>query len=313
MNLLSLFQNQNTYKIYHMGIEDLKGSIVAIVTPFRADGEIDFDAFDQLIEFQIANKTNGLVVCGTTGETPALSEEEDATLIKRAVDKVAGRIPVIAGTGSNCTKDCIKYTQRAKDLGVDAVLIVAPYYNKPTDAGMYLHFGSVAKAVDVPIVLYNVPGRTGSNIKPDVVIKLANDYKNIVAIKEAQGDLAVMAELVAKRPEGFKIFSGDDFTSMSSNYIGADGCISVIANVLPEAFSNLMSLSLNAEVKKANEIFYKYRTIMDLMFVESNPIPVKTALAMMGMNEEIFRGPLCVMDAQNRTMLEDELKKIGVI
>ncbi|MBN2167189.1 MAG: 4-hydroxy-tetrahydrodipicolinate synthase [Marinilabiliaceae bacterium] len=296
-----------------MGISNLKGSIVAIITPFKDNGELDLEAFDQLIEFHISNKTDGIVVCGTTGETPALSEEEDAIMIKRAVDKVAGRVPVIAGTGSNSTHDCIKYTQKAKDLGVDAALVVVPYYNKPTDAGMYLHFSSVAKAVDIPIILYNVPGRTGSNIKPAVVLKLANDFKNIVGIKEAQGNLSVVAELIANRPNGFKIYSGDDFTSMSTNYIGADGCISVIANIIPLEFHNLMHLSIKNEVIPAQELFFKYRVIMDLMFVESNPIPVKTALAIMGKVKEVFRSPLCEMDSVNRLKLENELKKIGVI
>ena len=296
-----------------MGISGLKGSIVAIVTPFKENGEIDIEAFDQLIEFHIKNNTNGIVVCGTTGETPTLSEEEDIFMIKRTVEKVAGRIPVIAGTGSNCTQDCIKYTKSAKDAGVDAALIVAPYYNKPTDTGMYNHFSTVAKAVDIPIILYNVPGRTGSNIKPNVVLKLANDHKNIVGIKEAQGNLSVVAELIAKRPGDFKIYSGDDFTSMSTNLIGADGCISVIANVIPKDFSQLMKYSLDGELSEAQKLFYKYRKIMELMFLESNPIPVKTALAMMGKVNEVFRGPLCEMIPENRQELEKELKKIGVI
>lgn len=296
-----------------MGISELRGSIVAIVTPFKANGEIDTDAFDQLIEFHITNQTNGIVVCGTTGETPALSADEDANLIKRAVDKVAGRIPVIAGTGSNCTSDCIEYTAKAKELGADAALIVAPYYNKPTDAGMYLHFGSVAKAVDIPIILYNVPGRTGSNIKVNVALKLANDFKNIVGIKEAQGNLTVMAELIAKKPKGFKVYSGDDFTSMSTNLLGADGCISVIANVIPADFSLMMKHSLNGNATEANKLFFKYREIMDLMFVESNPIPVKTALALMGKIKEVFRAPLCEMETSTRTRLVNELKSLKII
>lgn len=296
-----------------MGIKNLRGSIVAIVTPFKANGEIDTDAFDQLIEFHIANKTDGIVVCGTTGETPALSADEDAFMIKRAVDKVAGRVPVIAGTGSNCTSDCIEYTQKAKQLGADAALIVAPYYNKPTDAGMLLHFGSVAKAVDIPIILYNVPGRTGSNIKVNVVLKLAAEHKNIIGIKEAQGNLAVVAELLAKRPDGFKVYSGDDFTSMSTNLMGADGCISVIANVIPAEFSNLMKYSLTGKVAEANQLFFKYREIIDLMFIESNPIPVKTALALMGKIKEVYRAPLCEMESANRNRLVAEMKKLNII
>ena len=275
---------------------DLRGSIVAIVTPFKANGEIDVDAFDQLIDWHLKNGTDGIVVCGTTGETPALTGDEDAFLIERAVKQVAGRIPVIAGTGSNSTQECIKYTRKAETIGVDAVLVVGPYYNKPTDKGMYMHFATVAEAVDVPIILYNVPGRTGSKISVSNAIKLANAYDNIVGIKEASGELALFTELVAQRPDNFKIYSGDDFLSASANLLGADGCISVIANVIPAEFSQLMRSSLEGNVTKVNELFYQYRELMDLMFIESNPIPVKTALAEMGKLNEEFRSPMCSME-----------------
>ncbi|WP_439182404.1 4-hydroxy-tetrahydrodipicolinate synthase [Carboxylicivirga taeanensis] len=292
---------------------DLKGSVVAIVTPFKENGEIDVEAFDKLIDWHLENGTNGIVVCGTTGETPALTGDEDAFLIERAVKQVAGRIPVIAGTGSNSTEECIKYTRNAKAMGVDAVLVVGPYYNKPTDKGMYIHFSSVAQAVDIPIILYNVPGRTGSSISVDTAIKLANEFPNIVGIKEASGDLALFAELVAKRPDGFVIYSGDDFLAAPANILGADGCISVIANVIPNDFAQLMEASLNGKVEVMNELFYKYRQLMDLMFVESNPMPVKTALAAMGRVNEVFRSPMCSMDAENKSQLLDELKKLSII
>jgi len=295
-----------------MGIAELRGSIVAIVTPFKANGEIDFEAFDRLVDFHIAQHTDGIVVCGTTGETPTLTEDEDAALIAHAVKRVNGRIPVIAGTGSNSTQECVVYTQKAASLGVDGVLIVAPYYNKPTQEGMYLHFSTVAKAVDVPVILYNVPGRTGSNISVKLALRLANEFKNIIGIKEAQGSLAVVTQLLAGRPQGFKVYSGDDFTSLSTNYLGADGCISVVANVIPGDFQQMMALSMNGEVKKANEIFFKYQQLMDLMFIESNPIPVKTALAHMGLMEEVFRAPLCAMESKNKESLLLELKKLGI-
>ncbi|MBN2743777.1 MAG: 4-hydroxy-tetrahydrodipicolinate synthase [Marinilabiliaceae bacterium] len=295
-----------------MGIAKLRGSIVAIVTPFKANGEIDFEAFDRLVDFHIAQHTDGIVVCGTTGETPTLTEDEDAALIAHAVKRVNGRIPVIAGTGSNSTQECVVYTQKAASLGVDGVLIVAPYYNKPTQEGMYLHFSTVAKAVDVPVILYNVPGRTGSNISVKLALRLANEFKNIIGIKEAQGSLAVVTQLLAGRPQGFKVYSGDDFTSLSTNYLGADGCISVVANVIPGDFQQMMALSMNGEVKKANEIFFKYQQLMDLMFIESNPIPVKTALAHMGLMEEVFRAPLCAMESKNKEALLLELKKLGI-
>ncbi len=295
-----------------MGISELRGSIVAIVTPFQSNGEIDFEAFDRLIDFHLHEKTDGIVVCGTTGETPTLTDAEDAALIERAVKRINGRIPVIAGTGSNSTQECVAYTQKAASLGVDAVLVVAPYYNKPTQEGMYLHFSTVAKAVDVPIILYNVPGRTGSNISVKLVLRLARDFKNIVGIKEAQGNLAVVTQLLAGRPNGFKVYSGDDFTSVSTNYLGADGCISVIANVIPREFRQLMWDSMNGDIAKANAVFYKYFQLMDLMFIESNPIPVKTALAYKGMMQEVFRSPLCAMEAKNREALINEMKQLGV-
>ncbi|WP_430810351.1 MULTISPECIES: 4-hydroxy-tetrahydrodipicolinate synthase [unclassified Carboxylicivirga] len=291
----------------------LSGSIVAIVTPFKANGEIDVNAFDELIDWHVANGTRGLVVCGTTGETPALTGDEDAFMIERAVQRVAGRIPVIAGTGSNSTDECIKYTQKAEAIGVDAVLVVGPYYNKPTEKGMYMHFSSVAEAVDVPVILYNVPGRTGSSISVANTIKLANTYHNIVGIKEASGDLALFAELVAQRPEGFKIYSGDDFLSASANLLGADGCISVVANVIPNDFSQLMEASIAGRVKEVNTLFYKYRQLMDLMFVESNPIPVKTALAALGKVNEVFRSPMCTMEDENKVALLAELKKLNLM
>ena len=292
---------------------NLTGSIVAIATPFKANGEIDVDAFDRLIDFHLENGTDGIVVCGTTGETPALTGDEDAFLIERTVKKVGGKIPVIAGSGSNSTEECIRYSRKAEAIGVDAVLVVGPYYNKPTDKGMYQHFATVAGAIDVPIVLYNVPSRTGSKISVDTAIKLGKDFDNIVGIKEASGDLALFAELIAKRPEGFKIYSGDDFLSAPANLIGADGCISVIANIIPQDFAKLMKDSMEGNVAEVNKLFYQYRDLMDLLFIESNPIPVKTALAAMDLLEEEFRLPMCTMEDANKELLLNEMKKQGII
>ncbi len=292
---------------------DLRGSIVAIVTPFKGNGEIDVDSFDQLIDWHIENGTDGIVVCGTTGETPSLTGDEDAFLIERTVKRVGGRIPVIAGTGSNSTQECIKYTMKAEAIGVDAVLVVGPYYNKPTEKGMYMHFAAVAAAVDVPIILYNVPSRTGSKISVSNTIRLAKNYRNIVAIKEASGDLALLTELVAQRPEGFKIYSGDDFLAASANVLGADGCISVVANVIPNEFAQLMKVSMEGNVQEVNVLFYRYLKLMDLMFVESNPIPVKTALAEMKKIQEVFRSPMCTMEESNKILLQDQLRKLKII
>ncbi len=291
----------------------LKGSIVAIVTPFLESGEIDWDAFDRLIEYHLKNKTNGLVVCGTTGETPTLTDEEDEALISRAIELVDGKIPIIAGSGSNCTQTAIDKSAKAKELGADAVLVVVPYYNKPTEKGIYSHYKAVAEAVDIPIVLYNVPSRTGAGLTVDTVVKLANDFENIVAIKEASGDMAMFAQLISKLPADFPVYSGDDFLSNSANLIGASGCISVVANIIPEDFALLMEYSMKGEAKKSQQIFYKYMNLMDLCFVESNPIPVKTALAEMGLIKETFRGPLCSMVEENKTLLVNELKSLKII
>lgn len=292
---------------------NLQGSIAALVTPFKLDGSIDEKAFDRLLDFHLENGTNGVVVCGTTGETPTLTEKEDAAMFEHAVKRIGGRVPVIAGTGSNNTKDCIKYSQNARNAGVDAVLVVGPYYNKPTSKGMYLHFSELATNVDLPIILYNVPGRTGSAIKADVVVRLANDFNNIVGIKEASGSLANMSQLLATRPEGFLVYSGDDNISMLCNLLGADGCVSVAANVFPKDFSRMMQLSIKGDAIAARQIYYRYRKLMDLLFVESNPIPVKAALNAMGLMQEVYRAPLCAMEDSNKQLLIDQLKLLGII
>jgi 4-hydroxy-tetrahydrodipicolinate synthase len=234
-------------------------------------------------------------------------------MIERCVKKVNGRIPVIAGTGSNSTSDCIKYSKKAAELGADALLIVSPYYNKPSRRGIYKHFSQVAKNVDAPIILYNVPGRTGSVIEPGTAIELATNHKNIIGIKEAGGDMKVFAELLANRPEGFKVYSGDDFLSFSANCMGADGCISVVANLIPADFHKMMKASIDGDLKTARSLFFKYRTLMELMFLESNPLPVKTALALMGKVSEVFRAPLCEMEDENREQLKIELKKLKIL
>jgi len=296
-----------------MQIEDLQGSIVAIVTPFKDTGEIDFETFDELVAFHLNNGTDGIVVCGTTGETPTLSDVEDAQLIERCVKKVNGRVPVIAGTGSNSTSDSIKYSNKAVEVGADALLVVTPYYNKPSRRGIYKHFSKIAKSVDAPIILYNVPGRTGSVIHPSTAVELGKNHKNILGIKEAAGDMNAFAELIATRPEGFKVFSGDDFLSFSANCIGADGCISVVANLIPDEFHEMMIKSIEGDLKAGRKLFFKYRPLMELMFLESNPLPVKTALAIMGKVKEVFRAPLCEMEDENREQLKMELKKLKLL
>lgn len=291
----------------------LQGSIAALVTPFNSDGSIDYASYDALLDFHLENGTSGVVVCGTTGETPTLSEKEDAQMFEHTMKRIGGKMTVIAGTGSNSTASCISYTKNAASSGVDAVLVVGPYYNKPTAEGMYLHFAELANNVNLPIILYNVPGRTGSAIKPTTVFRLANDFENIVGIKEASGNIGVIETLVEGRKKGFKIYSGDDGTSMISNLLGADGCISVACNIIPKEFAKMMELSLAGKAAEAREIHYKYRHLMDLLFVESNPIPVKAALAAMGMMKEEYRLPLCKMANENKALLLAEMKKLGLI
>ncbi len=291
----------------------LRGSIVAIVTPFLNSGEIDWDSFDKLIDFHLENNTDGIVVCGTTGETPTLTDEEDEALVARAVERIGGRIPIIAGSGSNSTQTAVEKTQKAKDLGADAALIVVPYYNKPTQKGIYNHYKTIAESVDIPIVLYNVPSRTGAGLNPETVVKLANDFDNIVAVKEAAGSLSNFTNIIANAPDGFLVYSGDDFLSSAANMLGADGCISVIANIIPADFHQLMKVSLEGDTVASRELFYQYQKLMDLCFIESNPIPIKTALAEMGFIKEVFRGPLCGMVEGNKQRLLDELKKLKSI
>ena len=296
-----------------MNFDDLQGSIVAIVTPFNECGQIDYEKFDELIEWQIMQGTKGVVVCGTTAETPAMSESECDMLIRRAVLIVNGRVPVIAGSGSSSTQESINYSRFAENEGADAILVVSPYYNRPTIKGQYMHFAEIAQSVSIPIILYNVPARTGSTIPYDLAINLANMYSNIRGIKEASGSFQTFTHLLENRPAGFKVFSGDDFLSTAVNLMGADGCISVIANIIPKEFQEMMSASINAETAKARSLFFKYKKLLELMSIETNPIPVKTALAAMGKINEIFRLPLCEMNTDNKKLLLSEMENLGLL
>jgi len=284
-----------------------KGSLVAIVTPFNNDGSIDYNAYENLLNFHINNNTNGIVVCGTTGEAASLSNTEYTEIIKFTVDIIDNKIPVIAGTGSNCTNTAIQNSKLAQSLGVDAVLLVSPYYNKPTQKGMYQHFKAVAESINIPLILYNVPGRTSVNMSVELIVNLAKDIENIIGIKEASGDLVQMAKILKDKPSDFMVFSGDDALAFQAVCMGADGVISVVANIIPSEFSNLMKLASNNSLNEAREIYYKYLPLIDACFIESNPIPVKTALAKMNMIKETFRLPLCSMDEENMKILEKEL------
>jgi 4-hydroxy-tetrahydrodipicolinate synthase len=288
-----------------------KGSIVAIVTPFKK-GKVDEKALGDLIEWHIAQGTNAIVPCGTTGESATLDYREHFRVIDFTVKTVNKRVPVIAGTGANSTDETIEITKHAKKSGADAALLVAPYYNKPTQEGLYRHYKTVAKEVNIPIVLYNVPGRTAVNILPSTVARLA-EIKNIVAIKEATGDMKQVSEVIRLCGDSITVISGDDFTTLTLLALGGKGVISVSANVAPKEVSMMCSLMLNGEYDEALKLHYKLEPLNAAMFIETNPIPVKTALAMMGKIKEEFRLPLCEMAPANKEKLKKTLKGLKLI
>jgi 4-hydroxy-tetrahydrodipicolinate synthase len=289
----------------------LEGSIVAIVTPFKG-GKVDEKALSQLVEWHISSGTNAIVPCGTTGESATLEYEEHYRVIEIVIKTVNKRIPVIAGTGANATDETITMTKKAKKLGADAALLVAPYYNKPTQEGIYRHYKSVAKAVDIPIVLYNVPGRTVVNILPSTVARLM-EMKNIVAIKEATGDMKQVSEVIKLCGDRLTVLSGDDFTTFPLLALGGKGVISVTANIAPQEVSGMCRLWKEKKYEKSRALHYKLEPLNHAMFIETNPIPVKTAVAMMGKIREEFRLPLCEMSEANREKLRKVIKDFGLM
>ena len=291
----------------------LRGSVVALVTPFADDGAIDYDAFGRLLAFHLEAGTDGLLVCGTTGETPTLTPREYEELVAFAVREAGGRVPVLAGAGTNATAQTVLNCETAARAGADALLVVGPYYNKPTAAGFYEHFAAAARATPLPLIVYNVPGRTGKNIPTSVLLKLADDFQNVVGVKEASGDMAQIMDILRRRPAGFAVYSGDDALALAMVALGAEGCISVVANEIPAEFARLMRLALEGEVAGARELHYRYLNLMNLNFVESNPLPVKTALSLMGMVGENFRLPMCRMEPHNKETLAAELGALGLL
>ena len=287
------------------------GSMVAIVTPFKND-KVDEDSFKKLIKFQISNKTSAIVPCGTTGESATLSFEEHQRVIEITIEAVNKKVPVIAGTGSNSTKEAIKLTRHAAKAGADGALLIAPYYNKPTQEGLYRHFKAISESVDIPIILYNIPGRTGVNMLPETIARLAG-IKNIVGIKEASGSLAQMADIVSLCGDDFDLISGDDNLLLPILAIGGKGVISVVANVAPLDAANLIEEFEKGNLKEAKRLHYKLAPLVQAMFYETNPIPVKEALHMMGMITDEIRLPLCPMSEGNRKKLENVIKGYGLI
>ena len=287
-----------------------RGSIVAIVTPFK-NGNVDEEAFRELIEFQISNGTSAIVPCGTTGESATLSMEEHNRVINIAIEAVRKRVPVIAGTGGNSTREAIELTQHAKKAGADATLQVTPYYNKPTQEGLFQHFKAVAKGASLPQVLYNVPGRTSVNMLPQTVARLA-ELPEVVAIKEASGDLGQMAEIMRLAGDKITLLSGDDNLTLPVLAIGGKGVISVVANIVPKDTAALVAAWEGGQTDQAKHIFYKILPLCQAMFYETNPIPVKTSLALLGRIGEEMRLPLCTMSAANLERLKKALKDYGL-
>ncbi|MDO8427296.1 MAG: 4-hydroxy-tetrahydrodipicolinate synthase [Deltaproteobacteria bacterium] len=286
------------------------GSITALITPFR-DGNIDEGGLKRLIDFQILNGTNGVVPCGTTGESATLSYEEHNRVIELTIEAAAGRVPVIAGTGSNSTSETIALTRHAKKAGADAALLITPYYNKPTQPGLYEHYKKVAEEVDIPIILYNVPGRTSVNMLPETVARLS-EVKNIIGIKEATGDLKQVSDVIEFSRKGFLVLSGDDYTTLPLLSIGGHGVISVTSNIMPKEMSGMVNSFLSGKMDEAKRLHFRLQPLHRAMFIETNPIPVKTALSIMGMVEEEFRLPLTRMSEANRARLISVLKAYGL-
>jgi 4-hydroxy-tetrahydrodipicolinate synthase len=290
-----------------------RGVFTAIITPFRLSGDVDEEALKRLIDFQIKNGIDGIVPCGTTGESPTLSHDEHDRVIELAVQFANRRVAVIAGTGSNSTAEAIRLTSHAKEAGADAVLLVNPYYNKPTQKGLYLHFKAIAEAVDIPCVVYNIKGRTAVNVETETLVKLMNDCKNIIAVKEASGDLKQMKDVIAKKKEGFSVLSGDDNITLDLIEAGGDGVISVASNLVPDKMVKMVHTALDGDTGKARELEEELADLFRVEFIETNPIPIKTALAMIGMCEEVFRLPMCELEKpEHREELKKVIKKLNL-
>jgi 4-hydroxy-tetrahydrodipicolinate synthase len=290
----------------------IEGSIVAIVTPFK-NGGIDEKTLSSLIEFQIECGTHGIVPCGTTGESPTLSHDEHKRVIEITVEAAAGRIPVIAGTGSNSTEEALNLTKFAKKAGADAALLVVPYYNKPTQEGLYQHFRTIAMGCDLPLILYNIPGRSGVNMAPETVARLAKEFKNIVGIKEASGSVQQASKILSLTGDDFILLSGEDALNFPILAIGGKGYISVTANIAPRELAELYNSFLRGDISTSRNLHYKLHDLNEAMFIETNPIPVKTALFLLGKIENEFRLPLCPMSKAGTDKLKEVLTSYGFL
>ncbi|GAB6888429.1 4-hydroxy-tetrahydrodipicolinate synthase [Desulfothermus okinawensis JCM 13304] len=289
-----------------------KGAFTALITPFK-NGQIDEEKYREHIEWQIEKGIHGLVPCGTTGESATMSHDEHKRVIKICVEQVKGRVPVIAGTGSNNTKEAIELTAFAKEAGVDGALVITPYYNKPTPQGLLLHYKEIAKAAPIPIVVYNVPGRTGTNLLPETLYEIKKNVPEVIGVKEASGNIRQASDILELCGEDFIVLSGDDFITFPMLSIGGRGVISVVSNIVPDKMASLCNSFFDGNIEGARRLHYELAPLCRAMFFETNPIPVKTSLHLMGRIEMELRLPLCEMKPENRQKLESVLKKAGLI
>ena len=296
-----------------MSTRYISGSAVALVTPFRQDRSIDMDALRRLVRFHIEAGTDIIIPCGTTGESPTLSGEEQFEIIRTVKDEAGGRIKIAAGAGTNATSHAVELAKNAEKAGASAILSVAPYYNKPSQEGIYQHYKHIAEAVTVPIIIYNVPGRTGCNVAASTILRLARDFENITAVKEASDNFSQIAELLEERPDNFSVLTGEDSLILPFIAMGGDGVISVAANEVPSQVKGLVEAVKRGDLAEARSINSIYRNLFRLNFIESNPVPVKYALARMGLIEENYRLPLVPLSTENKAVIDKEMKSLGLI
>ena len=289
-----------------------QGTGTALVTPFKRDGSIDEPTLRRLVDLQIEAGIDMLLPCGTTGEGATLDRAETDRVVSVVIDQAKGRVPVIVGAGSNSTAKAIQQTKSAKKLGAAGVLSVGPYYNKPTQQGFYEHFKAIAEAEDIPVIVYNVPGRTSSNIEAKTMLRLA-EVRNIVAVKEASGNFGQIMDIIRDRPPDFRVLSGDDAIALAIVAMGGDGIVSVVSNEAPKMMREIIDAGLAGDFQRAREIHYRLLPLMNINFIESNPIPVKAAMAMMGLLDEVYRLPLVPISSDNREKLRDVVEQLGLL
>ncbi len=291
----------------------LKGVFTAIVTPFNEDGSVDEESLKRLIDFNIENGVSGIVPCGTTGESPTLDNDEHERVIELTVQHVNKRVKVIAGTGSNCTKEAVRMTKHAEELGADAVLLVNPYYNKPTQEGLYRHFKAIADSVKIPCVVYNIKGRTAINVETPTLMRLIKDCENIKAVKEASGDMDQIKDVITQRPEGFSVLSGDDNITVDLIKSGGNGVISVLGNFMPGKMSVMVKAALEGNFEEAEKLNSELAPLFKAEFIETNPIPVKYMLSLKGMCKEVYRLPMCEMSDEHKAEVKKLLEDMSLI